>query len=67
MEPQFPGLPSQVAGVKLAEILGVLSKQAGKEVDAAGVAVAQPGQPGPRFRFDLDLVQGGRRGLASVR
>jgi len=49
--------PSQVAGVRLAEILGVLSKQPDKEVDAAEVAVAQPGQPGPHFRFDLNLVQ----------
>jgi hypothetical protein len=47
--------PSQVAGVRLTEILGVLSEQADEEVDAAEVAVAQPGQPGPHFRFDLDL------------
>lgn len=57
MEPQFPDLPAQVAGVRLAEILGVLSKQADEEVVAAEVAVAQPGQLGPHFRFDLNLVQ----------
>jgi hypothetical protein len=50
-------LPAQVAGVRFAEVFGVLSKQADEEVDAAEVAVAQPGQPGPHFRFDLDLVQ----------
>ena len=31
MEPQFPDLPAQVAGVRLAEILGVLSEQADEE------------------------------------
>jgi hypothetical protein len=46
-----------MAGVRLAEIFGVLSKQADKEVGAAEVAVAQPGRPGPYFWFDLDLVQ----------
>jgi hypothetical protein len=46
-----------VAGVRLAEIPGVLSEQADEEVDAAEVAVTQPGQPGPHFWFDLDLVQ----------
>jgi hypothetical protein len=35
----------------------VLSEQADEEVDAAEVAVAQSGQPGPHFRIDLDLVQ----------
>ena len=57
MEPQFPDLPAQVARVRLAEIFGVLSKQANEEVDAAEVAVAQTGQSGPHFRFDLNLVQ----------
>jgi hypothetical protein len=46
-----------VAGVRLAEIFGVLSKQSDEEVDAAEVAVAQPGQPGPHFGLDLNLVQ----------
>jgi hypothetical protein len=44
VESQFPDLPAQVTGVRLAEIFGVLSKQADEEVDAAEVAVAQPGQ-----------------------
>src|SRR6202042_719510 len=57
MESQFPDLPAQVTGVRLAEVLGVLSKQADEEVDAAEVALAQPGQPGSYFGFDLNLVQ----------
>ena len=40
MEPQLPDLTTQVPGVRLAEILGVLSKQADEEIDAAEVAVA---------------------------
>ena len=47
MESQFPDLPAQVAGVRLAEIFRMLSKQADEEVDAAEVAMAQPGQPRP--------------------
>jgi hypothetical protein len=46
-----------MAGVRLAEIFGVLSKQADEEAGAAEIAVAQPGQPGPHFGLDLDLIQ----------
>jgi len=45
VEPQFPDLPAEVSGVGLAEVLGVLGEQAGKEVDPAEVAVGQAGQP----------------------
>jgi hypothetical protein len=40
VEPQLPDLPAQVASVRPAENLGVLSKQADKEVDTAEVAMA---------------------------
>ena len=46
-----------MAGVGLAEVLGVIGEQADEEVDAAEVAVAQSGQPRPHFRFDLNLAQ----------
>jgi hypothetical protein len=42
VESKFPDLAAQVAGVRLAEILGVLSKQADGEVDAAEVAWLSP-------------------------
>ncbi len=45
-----------MAGVGLAEIFGVLGEQADEEVDPAEVAVGQPGQPGPDFGLDLNLV-----------
>ena len=57
VEPQFPDFPAQVAGIGLAEILGLLGEQADVEVDPAEVTVAQPGQPGTDFRLDLDPVQ----------
>ena len=46
-----------MAGIGLAEILGLLGEQADVEVDPAEVTVAQPGQPGTDFRLDLDPVQ----------
>jgi hypothetical protein len=57
MEPQLPDLASQVPGLRLAEILGMLSEHADEEVNAAEVAVAQPGQPGPDFGLDLDFIR----------
>ena len=35
----------------------MLSKQADEEIGTAEIAVTQSGQPGPHFRFDLNLAQ----------
>jgi hypothetical protein len=37
VEPQFPDLPAEVAGVQFAEIFGALGRQADEEVDPAEV------------------------------
>jgi hypothetical protein len=50
MEAQFADLAAEVTGVRLAEVLGVLSEQADEEVGPAEVAVGEFLQPGPGLR-----------------
>jgi hypothetical protein len=57
VEPQFPDLAAEVAGVWLAEVRSVFGKQADEEVDRAEIAVCQILQPGPYFGLDLCSVQ----------
>jgi hypothetical protein len=42
--------------VRLAEILRLRGQQADHEVDPAKVAIAQPDQPRPHLRLDLNVV-----------
>jgi hypothetical protein len=57
VEPQLPDLAAQVTGIRLAEVLGMLGKQADEEIDPAEIPVGQVLQPGPDFGLDLHFVQ----------
>ncbi len=48
-----------MTGVRLAEIFGMLGKQADEEIDPAEVTVGQSGKPGPDLGLDLDLIEPG--------
>jgi hypothetical protein len=57
MEPQFADFPAEVAGVRLAEGVGLLGEQADEEVGAAEVSVAEALESGPDLGLDLYCVQ----------
>lgn len=57
MEPELADFPAEVAGIGLAEGLCLPGEQADQEVGPAEVPVAEPLEPGPDLRLDLDRVQ----------
>jgi hypothetical protein len=59
VEAQLTHLPLQVAGVRLAEGLGLLGEQANQEVDTTEVPIGQGLQPSANLWLDLHRVQVG--------
>ena len=57
VEPQLADFPAEVAGVGLAEGVGLLGEQADQEVGAAEVPVAELLEPGPHLGLDLDRAE----------
>jgi len=57
MEPELADLPAEVAGIWLAESVGLLGEQADQEVGTAEVPVAEALQLGTDLGLDLDCVQ----------